>query len=320
METLRRREPAGSSKGGRFAPGKVADTTESKPMKLGTTSYSQSSVQKFAWGNDKPTNVSELEEYVSKEGHQDLALDQAAIADTSAEIWYSMTPHSHREGVLSTLRTVESLAPLTSSSMLLAKSLQDSILDSEQPDRYIVYRGIRGPADSHAGHIASTVEVGDTIESEGFWSTSTSPSVCEGFAGTFFDTNVSVMFRIDTNVGKFLPSSSNEKALRNGFYNEYEVVLPHKAKFEVVDKTVLKSNHPDRQPFIMISLQYVGTDEGDDFDLLRTRYKQEEVDSNDYLIPEDELDSELVSKVTMLTRSYRETGLPMGDRTTRLSE
>ena len=315
-----RRHPPGSRKGGRFASGQRADTVATAHLSLTADPLIDlhtdlnSDQQDVPWSNEPVAKSSELERFVSADRHVAIANSQAEVADTAAELWYAETSGFH--GALRAMRGDADAGWMCSLEATLAKNLQSSAMDAPLDEPCVVYRGMktRGTYASHTRELAQTLDVGDTVVSSGFWSTSSDPLTASGFAFSSNSFAQQIIFRISTPIGKFLPASS--APLDCNFHQEYEVVLPHGARFEVVSKETVSNDSkghkaPDN-PFqaTLISLRYLGMDESQQslpmFDGLEN--------PTDYHLHQYRNVCEDIDK--HLSR-YTETGiLPLGGRTT----
>ena len=317
MKTVIKRHSKGSPGGigGRFAKGQRAAETASSKLDL-----SQQAVPNHI------TDVSELVAYVDGKEHLSMAVSQAYVADTAAEMWYSQLEHDAaadtRRHITEFLREGHTLLPLSPVAIELAKSLQYSILTAPLEKPCVVYRGIKDEGhNDYASHLAKTVQPGEMIEGNGFWSTTTDPKTAQKFCG---DYDNPVIFQIETEAGKFLPASSSVSG-SDDFYPESEVVLPHGAKYEVINKqTLANGSDPDGpQEYTLISLKYVGVSEYASA-MTSLDYHNDGMDGLDedekqYLKEEaDEADEMLAISVMWWVNTYEEAGLPLGNYTTYL--
>ena len=313
------RQPAGTPKGGQWAPSPLAMNVDTKDMRLDFWQEVRDNWDGIYdvddWGTGQVGLATNLPKSMTTEEHHHIAHSQTPICDTAAEMWLS---HSrHHEHVLSYLRGDEGKENITPFEIEMAKKLQDSILEAELDTKCVVYRGMcsnlqssddapSGRGMHHVVELVKTVDPGDMIMSEGFWSTSTDPTTAATFANPIVRDNptTSVVFRIETPIGKFLPSSSAEDCYH--FHPEREVVLPHGALFEVINKeTIVNDLSRDRNKVILFSLRYIGI--------------EDEAASLAYLTPSefsDEDDKLVRNDVRFWLKQYERSGLPMGDRTT----
>ena len=316
MKTYNRRPP-GTKEGGQFAPGKRADTLSANPLSLQETTDAKvptADWQDFIWDDDNPKIASKVKEFITPEVHTELAEGQQDTADTAAELWYQNTPAHYRKPVLAHLRGLGKSGVMCSTAIELSRNLQRSILNSPLPRRCVVYRGMEGLTNGYVGQIANETEIGDTIRTEGFWSTTTKPSTATSFAYSNDEISSSVLFRIETTMGKFLQSSSDPKGVEGRFFREYEVVVPHGAIFEIVDKTELPLDTYSKAKCTMVSLRLVGVEDDGDFDDLEEA--MENAIEDDYDRAEQErLDQDTRAFVQEVMTRYRKCGLPIGGNT-----
>ena len=263
-----KRHPKGAqgSRGGRFAAGEVAADVSSRDLGLTCISigrYEDLTECDPIWGNTIPTKVSELEAYCTPEQHREYSTSQVDIADTAAEMWHAQGVSTQQ--IRELLRGVPNVEQVSSIEIELARNLQKSLLLAHLEEPNVFYRGIRNDVNEGSRYVDDLlreIEVGDVIEAGGFWSSSISPVVAARFCTTTNSDTVerdAALLRIESTVGKFLPSSSS---LLYGFYDEHEVVLPHGVKYQVVGKTILKNDTlAEANDVPLVSLRYVGIDD-----------------------------------------------------------
>ena len=307
VAVLPNRRPRGPG-GGQFTPGKVADTQQDQNLRLSSGIAKLECVDPV-WSGTSINTVGDLKAYISEEDHCEIAEAQMNVADTSAELWYQSGFFSLREGVTEVLRGGNSeMFKISPTAAHLAQSLQQSILASELSEPCVLYRGVQSLPQDYAGQLVDTIKEGDTIEGEGFWSTTTDPETAYFFASPT-EQNVSVIFRIETSVGKFLPSSSDSIVDSKAFFPEQEVLLPHGGMYEVLEKKYLEPEEDDDEdcdPCVLISLKYLQTKEDGRFRKVAERSKTD-TDANE---------GGVVRDVRNLMKEYNRCGLPVGTRTT----
>ena len=259
----------GKKVGGQFAPHSQASDIplDASDLTLQDASTAvnlrtESSYDEPVWGDKPILDFKDLRSYTNEQEHHDIACGQQAHADTAAELWHIKGGLSSRE-VQTHLRNVtDARRPLEDLEMQMAESLQKSIMASDLDEPCVVYRAIHSEqgndgAIRYLTQLEDMAGAGDTIKGEGFWSASTDPSVVQSFLGTF--PKRVVIFRIETTKGKFLPSSSNRTPKDTcGFFQEKEVVLPHGASYEILDKQQVSVN--PALDATVISMRFVGVD------------------------------------------------------------
>ena len=301
------RYAAGSTKGGQYRPKPHADELSTNDLRIENWNYPTTAKQ----GTTLVEMASNLERRLSVDDHRAVAINQSAVADTAAELW-----HSHcrsPEHVLSYLRGHDTRENITPFDVDMAKSLQKSILSADLKEPHVVYRGLCSNLQSstedltgreihHVVDLILTVEPGEMLMSEGFWSTSTDPSVAVSFTNPVVSDRPTsaVLLRIETTVGKFLPSSSSPESYH--FHPEREVVLPHGAMFEVVAKEeIINDMDIDKRPITLFTLKYVDVDAREA--------------ALDHLAPlelSDEEDRRVRDDVQYWINTYEQNDLPMG--------
>ena len=295
-----KRHSKGSRRGGRFARQARPTDVPIDPLQVSVT------VQAPLWGSGKAERVSDLPQYISVHEYRGVAASQAPIADTAAEMWHS---HSlNPDEVLRRLRGLPTQGTASRMECHMAQRLQQSVLDATHTEPFVVYRGVsdrRHPPSTYAKHLAKTIKPGQTIQAKGFWSSSVSPVIAGHFASTFEENHAAVLFRIETDTGKFLPASATNYGSLNA---EQEVVLPHGGEYEVLGKETVEFDGAVSRKAVLISLRYKGT-KADHADLGGLQAAQDVVgpDNPRSWSIHNELD-------TWLTR-YENAGLPLGART-----
>ena len=271
------RHPKGSphSQGGQFAKGAQADTPETRPMgltagvDLQTVPALETSVffdADMLEDEEYISHISELEPSVDMMQHSYIAASQSHIADTAAELWLSQLDGwsdatvAHLRGLVSTHG--RGSKTLTDLEIGLARKLQSSILAAQLEEPVVVFRGIGNKEINYLGDYLHNVDVGDRMEARGFWSTSADPEIADRFTHKWNDDpQSSVLLRIETNVGKFLPTSSLEEIPNDFgepiFHEEAEVVLPHGGVYDVLDKKEIYNDMDE--PVCLITLKYSHT-------------------------------------------------------------
>ena len=289
MQQTQRRHASGTKLGGqgiggRFAPGQHPMDVEHDALTVeGPFSPDSTAVPPAAplppapsppkWGDahDNIAHLTDLEAFTTQEEHQQIAREQTNIADTMAEMWHVLGDQSSSR-VQRRLRDLPDapdednrLAPVD---VKMAQRLQQSILDAQLTEPCVVYRSVkqsrhRENSDAFLASLRS-LEPGNTVRGKGFWSATTEPEILNYFMGYSNTTEAAaVILRIETPVGKFLPSSSDEAAAQeHNFYHEMEVVLPHGAQYEVLDKFALDVSYTrsEKQEATLISLRLIDVD------------------------------------------------------------
>ena len=319
------RHPKGSPLGGRYArssrPADVPTDKLTLNACIDLSATAPSSANLPLWDSTEVDHAFDLISYVSEDQHAAVAISQLPYADTTAEMWYQVCAGSQKAEVSRQLRGCDDPQPLPSTPIILAKSLQRSILDSDVPQGCVVYRGMVNTSDEDMWHIAQTSQIGDRIRSTGFWSASTEPATATDFAICKGDQMAAAIFRIETQKGKFLLGSSNAaRSSETELWEEQEVVLPHGAIYEVVGRQPIQSYDVANRP-TLLSLRAVGIEDTGGFDSLSS------VDNLDL----DDLSLSMLRDVTLmrgeemretmqrLLGEYATAGLPLGDRTTSFS-
>ena len=283
-----KRHPAGSSEGGQFAGSPQPDEPQAK--------------------------VGNLPVFLSPENYTRIAASQLSFTDTAAELWYQ---HGHKRDVQHKLRSTPTDDPydisiIPDSSIRYAQNLQASILKAKLPSSTIVYRGMTGHIDEPSWGLTEMTQIGDTFRGVGFWSTTIDPDIAKDFAVTRGDGIISVLYKIETPIGKcLLSSSSDPSAVETEFWEEYEIILPHGAEYTVTDKQYLPSDYANCNPYLVISLEYVNCEKQNLAELLSHKNQ---------LTPHAEAalkvtNSTVVSEVERMLKRYKDTGSPVGDYT-----
>ena len=335
------RRGRGSPEGGQFTTKPCADDTSCSQLSL--MDAAQPEIHDGGFGY-----LSTFRRSGKNVNHSKIAASQIAVADTAAELWYSQT--SHPCDVTHDLRkdTTYEDTSIWGLNAELAKSLQKSILASMLDEPIEIYRGVkilsvpRAVASMYDGEMSAvppeewsrneqvagwnSLQPGDQIIGEGFWSTSTEQSTAISFAGITKPEidELPVLFRIETNVGKFLPASSPLDGSYE-FYKEHEVLLPHGAVYEVTNVEILTNDMPDETP----DPWYSFTDEPEDpenyeqascYRLVSLRYVETPPEAQDLQIldnmkKDDSWDEEIAEEIADYLMIYDSEGLPIGGAT-----
>ena len=303
-----KRHLAGSPEGGRYAPC-PSPHEQALQQQISLDTQTQKQAQDITLNGIDLT--SDLHTYIGKEAHAEIAAGQSKVADTAAEFWHSvaLTNTSLQDALRGRPRTP--LLRLTALDIKLAKSLQKSILSTKLDAPAVVYRGVTtgDNEDPHDATVLLEADIGDTITVDGFWSTSTKPDIAEAFMGMKDGDGEGLILMIETDVGKFLPTSSSHD--ENGFFlEEWEVVLPHRGQYEILNRKRIQPSKLYAEPVTLISLRYVGTDPEDNtLESLGRVYE--------YHPSDDEREYKFITKpIRRKMRLYKKARLPVGNQTT----
>ena len=281
-----------------------------QPEDLTLDGFSQTSSSGGGVLRDIATDT-DFPEVIHKKAHAAVAASQQGIADTTAEFWYSHgRTHDYLQDFLR--GSQRNASKINRIDIELAESLQRSILNAKLPTPIIVYRGTmeRDWDGQHVGTILANADIGERVAVGGFCSTTTNPDMAVGFTGIGRNSeDRAVILCIETDQGKFLPTSSSQDD-HGYFLEESEVVLPHGGVYEVLDRKEIGYRQDTSRPALAVALRYVGTDEDD-----QTFKALADVASG---LPSDSDHAEKYLRVPLRRkmRHYRLAGLPIGEQTT----
>ena len=319
-------QPKGTTKGGKkvggqFAPQRLAVQPDDNNMALNSTMLT---IDDDDWWDDreeteipessvsitdKVYSIWELEAALTHEEYAIVAKSQTDIADTLAEMWHAQsTSYAFETRRLMCGNKRDHYA--TDKSLALAEKMQESILRTNHKEPYVVFRGMSDTIGGYVTQLKDKLEVGSTFQASGFLSTSVDPKIATKFMSRYRDTD-QLMFRIETSVGKFLPSSSMEDTT---FYSENEVVLPHGATFDVlsVEDIPWGSGANPENTCTVVSLKYTGVAKGtEDLSDVKSMALQQPASRQS-----QHLEQDLEKELDKWMGSYQVSQLPKGKMTT----